>query len=445
MKKIVIIVIMLVLPAFVLRAELISPEDRLYGLSLIWQEANYNFAFFDQVPDLDWDSAYRSYIPKVLEAETDLEYYLLLQKFTALLKDGHTNVWFPSEISQSRVRSYPWVLINRVDGKAYISNIGKSLQDQLPLGSVITHINGLEAKEYIRHNILPYIASSTEHYLWDQGYRNALDGKADQSIELKFICPEGNEGSISLKRDRWSREDQWIPDPNIQRPDFSFSWIDDNIALIEINTFEDFKIVGEWTETLPDLRRAQALIIDIRNNPGGNSMVGWTIASWLTDEALRTSAWRTREHRAAYKAWGKFDASNAVWYEMNSWYEGGEPRKIYPADGERIIKPIAVLQDHSTASAAEDFLVAIEKVSHIKTFGRPSNGSTGQPLILELPGGGGARICTKRDTFPDGRDFVGIGIIPDMIVEPSIEDVYKNRDIILKEAIEYLISVLQAD
>ena len=31
----------------------LSDAEKLYGLSLLWQEANYNFAFFDQVPDLD--------------------------------------------------------------------------------------------------------------------------------------------------------------------------------------------------------------------------------------------------------------------------------------------------------------------------------------------------------------------------------------------------------
>ena len=33
-------------------------ETKLYGLSKLWSDASYNFAYFDQVPDLDWDSAY---------------------------------------------------------------------------------------------------------------------------------------------------------------------------------------------------------------------------------------------------------------------------------------------------------------------------------------------------------------------------------------------------
>jgi len=33
-------------------------EQRLYGLSSFWSAVKYHFAFFDQVPDLNWDRAY---------------------------------------------------------------------------------------------------------------------------------------------------------------------------------------------------------------------------------------------------------------------------------------------------------------------------------------------------------------------------------------------------
>jgi C-terminal processing protease CtpA/Prc len=55
-------------------------------------------------------------------------------------------------------------------------------------------------------------------------------------------------------------------------------------------------------------------------------------------------------------------------------------------------------------------------------------GSAGQPLFLDLPGGGSARIVTKRDTYPAGRDFVGYGIRPAIPVAPSVEDIRTGRD-----------------
>jgi carboxyl-terminal processing protease len=55
-----------------------------------------------------------------------------------------------------------------------------------------------------------------------------------------------------------------------------------------------------------------------------------------------------------------------------------------------------------------------------------------------LPGGGSARICTKRDTYSDGREFVGYGVKPDIEVKRTVEDYIKKRDAQLEKAIAVL-------
>src|SRR5687768_3038943 len=73
----------------------LTPAEKVYGLSLFWKEASDHFAFFDKVPDLDWDKEYREAIPKVLATKSKREYYRELRRFCALLKDGHTDVTDP--------------------------------------------------------------------------------------------------------------------------------------------------------------------------------------------------------------------------------------------------------------------------------------------------------------------------------------------------------------
>ena len=75
----------------------LSDEEKIYGLSILWKEASYNFAYFDQVPDVDWDKTYQAYIPKVVATESTVEYYDVLKQFLALLKDGHTRIMPPNE------------------------------------------------------------------------------------------------------------------------------------------------------------------------------------------------------------------------------------------------------------------------------------------------------------------------------------------------------------
>ncbi len=66
---------------------LLKREERLLGLAMVYSEAKYNFPFWDQVPELDWDAAFLEFIPLVESVKDDFGYYLLLQRFIALLRE----------------------------------------------------------------------------------------------------------------------------------------------------------------------------------------------------------------------------------------------------------------------------------------------------------------------------------------------------------------------
>lgn len=415
----------------------LTDAERLYGLSLIWQEVNYNFAFFDQVPELDWDSAYRAAIPRVLAAPTTWNYYRELQRFVALLHDGHTGVWMPSSLGEESARrdTYPWVLTRNVGGRVVVRGVGESLLETIPLHSEVLEIDGRDAATVALERRLPFIAQSTAHYRLDVALREALHGPADAPVEIRYRTPEGDVRTATLRRDRRTREDVWVPDVNAAKPPFELQWLDGDVAYVALNTMADTMTAVAFERALPELRRAKGLVIDVRENGGGSSGVGYRVLSWLTEDTLATSRWRTREHRAAHKEWGRWNDEHRAYREMDAWYDGGSHGTIEPADGERLVVPTAILQDHETFSAAEDFIIAADAMPHVTTVGRRTGGSTGQPLVHELPGGGGFRVCTKRDTYPDGRDFVGVGALPDVRVENTLADLHAGRDAQLERAV----------
>jgi len=45
-------------------------------------------------------------------------------------------------------------------------------------------------------------------------------------------------------------------------------------------------------------------------------------------------------------------------------------------------------------------------------------------------------VVSKRDMFPDGREFVGIGISPDVSVHPTLQDLLKGTDPVLQKGID---------
>jgi C-terminal processing protease CtpA/Prc len=100
--------------------------------------------------------------------------------------------------------------------------------------------------------------------------------------------------------------------------------------------------------------------------------------------------------------------------------------------------PIVVLTGHNTFSSAENFLVVLDKIKRATFVGQKTAGSTGQPLTIDLPGGGQAYICTRRVLYSDGSDFVGYGITPHVSAEPALDDILNGRDTILEKGIEVL-------
>jgi len=102
----------------------ISKQDKIYGLSKFWQEVNYNFVYLNKVDRAKWDEMYKNLITEVQETPNDYEYYRVLQQFCASLKDGHTNVYFPSEIQNNIYTSYFGeyrLFLSNIGGKAIVT------------------------------------------------------------------------------------------------------------------------------------------------------------------------------------------------------------------------------------------------------------------------------------------------------------------------------------
>ncbi|MBX2859051.1 MAG: peptidase S41 [Cellvibrionaceae bacterium] len=415
----------------------LSTADKLYGLSLFWKEVSYNFAFFDQVPDLDFDNAYRETIPKVLATKTTYVYYRELMKFNALLKDGHTNIYLPKALAAKHI-DWPALSITEADQKAVVTEVKSELQAQIPLGSTIIAVDGVDLETHLKANVMPYIASSTEHILWNNAVRDMLKGKPKTKVNITIKAPSGELSDITLVRDsrnqKFDKVSLKLPSSNGEL--FEFKWLDNKIAYIALNGFHDEKLVELFNAAYEEIKKSKALIIDLRFNGGGNSLIAAEILSHFTNEDLKGSIWKTRKHVAAYKAWGVYFAEYKE-YALDNVWESGSMEEFKAKDNNHIV-PTYVLIGRHTASAAEDFLIYADTLAHFTTIGEKTFGSTGQPIFFDLPGGGSFRVCTKRDTYPDGREFVGYGITPNVMIHRTPEQLSSESDVVLSSAIEGL-------
>jgi C-terminal processing protease CtpA/Prc len=169
------------------------------------------------------------------------------------------------------------------------------------------------------------------------------------------------------------------------------------------------------------------LILDVRHNDGGSSDNGDAIISLLTDKPIEGERWKTRKYLPAFRVWGRKEQ----WHE-----EKGE--MIQPTQETPFLGPVVVLTGPATFSAAEDFVVPLHASKRATIVGERTGGSSGQPLQIELPFGGRARVCTKRDAYPDGREFAGVGVIPNVEVHPMPADIAAGRDVVLAKGVAVL-------
>lgn len=428
-----------------------SDVEKIYGLSTIWKEVEYNFAYFEKIGSSKWDSLYKTMIKRVLKTSNDYDYYRELSFFMAFLKDGHTGVGrYPNVDRYTTIYKGYLIEFGRIENKVIVTRINSSKKDSIPLGSELIEVNGLGTEEYLEKNVIPYISASTDQARVEEATFYILDGLPGMEYLIKIKTPNNEIKSLKLVHG-----DLGEPFPTNTTPKsrdkepVEFKWLDNKIAYLALNSFQDTTIVEYFKKLLPELYKAKSLIIDIRENSGGNSEVGFEILKYLCeDKYLYTHYSRSRKHIAHSKRNGKYinakdtvgsDWKKEAFLNFNNMLYTEVEYEPYLNDlkAERIIIPTVVLIGHKTISAGEDFLIPLKRINHIKTIGERTSGSTGTLYNITLPKSWGY-ICGLQSFYPDGSEYVGVGIEPNIEVKRTIQGVIKMEDDALSYALKYL-------
>ncbi len=395
---------------------------RLLGLSRLWAEVKRNFVFMERVK-LNWDSLYVANIPLIMQAKDEDECFLILQRMAAQLRDGHTYVYGLGPW-QSRVPLSTVLIGDRV----YVDEVESSLllKQGVRRGMELVSVNGEPVLEYGRKWIMPYVSSSTPQWTLHETYEGHELLKAAEQDTLHLAFTSGRSRPLQLSYAMESGEQ----DLQVRKPVLSFSLKKGNIGYLRIHDFMSSDIQHLFDSLYPQILTTSALIIDIRNNHGGNSGNADYILRHLSSDSIKTDAWRSPMYIPAWASW----SMKQPWHEVKSEY-------MAPVEGKAIFdKPMVVLVNQGTFSAAEDFCTVFKGMKRGKLMGTPTGGSTGNGVRVPLiPGHSFANICSKHDVMPDGTEFVGIGIIPDIEVKETYKSYFKEKeDAVMQEALRYL-------
>lgn len=404
--------------------EQLPVEERIAGLSRIWSVAREGFVWFDHVPALDWDKSYLAYLPKVIATSDTEAYYRVLVEFVAQLKDGHSNVYFP-EALENRIYARPGIRTRLVEGKVLVTRIAdENLKQQgLVVGDEVVAIDGEDVFAYAKNRVEPFESSSTPQDMEVRKFSyGLLSGDSKVPVKLRLKNRKGKQYELSAPRSGFT----FITAP--QKPVFELR--KDGVAIVRATQFENDEALKVFEAHLPEILSAKGLILDLRGNGGGSSRYGWNILTYLSDKPLKSTA-------AFYRENPLLDLAQAPSPSIR-WRASSD--SDYDAKRKEVFKgPVVMLIDALSFSAAEDTAAAYKIMKRGKLIGMPSGGSTGQPYMFSLPGGGSARICVKRDTYPDGSNFVGVGVLPDITAGLTVADVRQGSDSVMEIAAKQLL------
>jgi C-terminal processing protease CtpA/Prc len=290
--------------------------------------------------------------------------------------------------------------------------------------------DGIPARQWLQENALRYYPGSTTQNGEALGMFLFLRGPKNTPVKLTLEDAIGAVRTVTVTRNSQNR-DGTVFRMRIRSfsPLIESKMMDGGTAYLRLNTFDDEQVVEEVNHELDrlDLAALRGMILDLRYNMGGDDRYAYPIVSRLVDRPVLGSTWSTPEYHPAYTSWGQAETTLQ-----------GDAVRIDPAAARRYGGPLVILTGPNTMSTAEDFIVPLDDSGRALIVGEPTAGTTGNPVNVVLPGGAILRVCSLWSTYPDGREFVGRGITPDVVVHPTVAGLRANRDEVLEKAVEVL-------
>ena len=254
--------------------------------------------------------------------------------------------------------------------------------------------------------ILTVDSTSTEGWSIQEAVAR-IRGPRGEVVELGVRHRNGEDELITITRGR-------IVVPSVQSLQIQNRDGSDvtDLAYIHISQYTD-RTLQELRPFLDAIHAAglTQLIIDVRGNPGG-----------LLTATVDTT--------------GEFLDGGLVLIEVD---RDGNRRAFDAARGGRGINlQIAILVNAFSASGAEVMAAALRDHGRAVVIGEQTLGKGTVNIPRRLSDGSVLYVSTARWLTPDGDLIEGIGVIPDIIVEPTDDDFDQRRDVQLFAALDFL-------
>lgn len=373
-------------------------EQRLGNVIITYNVFEHFYPYFDVV-DVNWDQELNKALKRSFTDKNKFDHNITLEKLTATLKDGHVSVSGGKSFKYSLPLHYQWVENQLI--------ITKTLSADLPVkkGDIITHIDGVSTDDFYKE-LSTRISAGTKGFRDYMAQYEGLYGPKNSKVVLRV-----NGKDHTVKRDfQVHRMSEFHSD---DRPVYEV--YNDNIYYLNL----DVIAMDSINDLMPELKKAKAIICDLRGYPNGNHEFIQHLMK--TDDT--TTAWM-QVPKIIYP-----ESSTSSSFSHHNWLI--PKKKPYLGD-----KNVIFIIDGRAISYAESYMGYIEGYDLATIIGEPTAGTNGNVNPFALPGGFNISWTGMKVLKHNGTQHHAIGVLPDVYVNRTIEGVRADRDEYLEKALE---------
>ena len=216
-----------------------------------------------------------------------------------------------------------------------------------------------------------------------------VEGESLETVVSWVKGEKGTEVILYVERDGEQLELTAVRD-TIEMQTVEYEMKEDQIGYIAVSEFDDVTY-DQFSEAMNDLESQgmQGLVIDLRNNPGGNLDTVTDMLKLLLPEGTIVSV-KDKE---------------------------GNTEEITCDGDSEFTKPLAVVVNQYSASASEIFSGAIQDYGTGKIVGVTTYGKGVVQQLISLGDGTCLKLTIAEYFTPSGRSINGTGVEPDVEVE----------------------------
>jgi C-terminal processing protease CtpA/Prc len=358
-----------------------------------------------------WNQVLVESIPPLATAVSDLTFKQEMLRFIGRIHDTHANLWSSLDARPPLGSCFLPVDTRFVEGKAIVlrhnsPSLGPA--SGLQPGDVIERLDGVDVSDLVARWTPFYADSNQAARLRDMGayLTRGPCGRASVVVErggerVELTPDRAPESSLT----RAYAHDLAGPAFQMLTPEVAYI---NNAKLKAADAADDIRAAAG----------AKGLIIDDRNYPSDFPI--FDLGQLLVSEPTPF----VRFTRADYSNPGAF-------------HWDADPGMLIPQTPHFAGK-VVILVDETTQSSAEYHAMAYRTAPGALVIGSTTAGADGNVSTVPLPGAMSSYISGIGVFYPDNRPTQRVGIVPDIVVTPTIEGIRAGRDEVLEEGIRQI-------